>query len=89
MKSARLVLLDLLLLLNKYGDLLAVLNFLDALAVSILLRNLGCNCYSLIVILLLDRKSNQTLSDFGDFLCLGLCCDNSAVVKKLCNLVSE
>ena len=80
MQSGRHILLDFLLYFIVYGNLLAVYNFLNPLAVFVLAGNLGGNFYSLEVILLLNCHGNQTFCNLADFLCTGLSCPDMSMI---------
>ena len=80
MQSGRIVLLDGLLYFIVYGNLLAVYNFLYILAIFILTSNLSGNGNSLVIILFLDSKCNQTLCNLLNFFCSSLGGYNLAVV---------
>ena len=89
MQSGRLILLDFLLYLFVHGNLLAILDFLYALTLSVLLRNLGGNGNGLKVIFLSYSKGNQTFSDLSCFFCSHLSGSYFAVVQKSGNQSSE
>ncbi len=88
MKLGGKILLDLLLNFFVNGNFLAVLNFLDALAVLVLLCNLCGYLNVLEIVLFLNCKSDKTFNDLLNFFSLGFGGDDLAVLNKSGNLAS-
>ena len=73
-QSGRLILLNCLLNFVVLCNLLTIYNFLDTLAIFVLLSNLSSYLDLVEVILLLNSKCDKVLSDLTNFLRSSLCC---------------
>ena len=88
MKSAGLVLFDLLLNFIVNSNFLTVNDFFYSLAVLFLAGNLSCNCNFVEVLSLSYSHGDKSLSNLADLFCLSFCCNDLAVADQRSYLVS-
>ena len=80
MKSARLILLDLLVYFIVNSYFLAVNYFFYSLAVFVLAGNFRFYSNLIVVVFLFYSQRDQTFSDLADLFCLCLCCNDLSVI---------
>ena len=89
MEPGRLIFLDLLLNLIVNRNFLAVNDFFYSLAVLVLAGNLSSHLNGLIVVFLSYGHGDQALGNLADFLSPCLCSNDTPIVQKGGNLISQ